>query len=154
MRNPASGGTARVRRARRSIVAISILSVVAIAVVAIVSAGSAAAHPSYGQPCRCHTPTQTATVTLTASAKKVHPAVKVKLKGTVSGSPAWTSVKLQKKRGTGAWKTFKTAALSSAAYTVTWKAPAKKGTYSFRTVYLGDNHLKKATSPVRKVRVY
>ena len=153
MRNPASGGTDRGRRGRRLVAVISALAVVAFVVVAIASAGSAVAHPSYGQPCRCHTPSQTAKVTLTASPGKVHPAAKVTLKGSVSGSPTWTSVKLQKRKGTAAWKAFKTAALSGAAYKVTWKAPAAKGTYSFRTVYLGDNHLKKATSAVRKVKV-
>ena len=153
MRNPATGGTGRGRHGRRLVAVISALSVLAFVVIAVLSAGSATAHPSYGQPCRCHTPTQTATVTLKASPGKVTSGAKVTLKGTVSGSPAWTSVKLQKRKGTAAWKTFKTAALTSAAYKATWKAPAAKATWSFRAVYLGDNHLKKATSAVRKVKV-
>ena len=153
MRNPATGGARRGLHGRRLVAAIVALSAVALAAVAIVSASSATAHPSYGQPCRCHTPTQTATVTLTASPKKVRPATKATLKGSVSGDPTWTSVKLQKRLGAAAWKTFRTAKLSGAAYTASWKAPAKKGTYSFRAVYLGDNHLKKATSAVRKVKV-
>jgi len=146
----AAGGSSR----RRLAVVIPTIVALAIAALFVLSATSATAHPSYGQPCHCHTPTQTAVVTLTASAKKVHPAKSVKLSGTVSGSPAWTSVKIQKRLGTGAWKAVKTAALSGAAYNATWKAPTRKGTYSFRTIYLGDNHLKRAVSAVKKVKVY
>jgi hypothetical protein len=154
MSTPTADAAVGGRSRRRPAIVIPSIIVLAFAALFVLSATSAVAHPSYGQPCHCHTPSQTATVTLKASAAKVHPAVSVKLNGKVSGNPTWTSVRVQKRLGTAAWKTFKTASLSSAAYAASWKAPAKKGTYSFRTVYLGDNHLKKATSAIKKVKVY
>ncbi len=154
MSRPASGGAIRGRiRRRRLAIAIPVVLVLAFAAIAVVSAGSAVAHPSEGQPCSCHSPSTAATVTLKASVATIHPGKSVKLSGTVATSPTWTSVKLQKRKGTAAWKTFKTATLSSAAYSASWKAPTVKGTYKFRTIYLGDNHLKKGISPTRTVKV-
>ena len=154
MSTPTAQGAAGGRPRRRHVLIASAIIVLAFAALFALSATGAVAHPSYGQPCHCHTPTQTATVTLKTSVATLHPARSAKLSGTVSGSPTWTSVRVQKRLGTAAWKTFKTAALSGGAYSASWKAPATKGTYSFRTVYLGDNHLKKAISAVKKIKVY
>ena len=131
------------------------LLVVTLAAVAAIAARQATAHPSYGQPCsRCHTQTTAATVTLKVSATKVKPGAIVRVSGTVPSDHNWDKVMIQKRRGTNAWKLWKTVSITSTStFAARWTAPTTKGKYSFRAVYPGDNKYKRSVSPVRIVTV-
>ena len=131
------------------------LLVVTLAAVAAVAARQAGAVPTNGQPCsRCHTQTATATVTLKVSATKVRPGTVVKVSGTVPSDHKWNKVTIQKRRGTNAWKLWKTVSItSSSTFSAKWTAPTTKGKYSFRAIYPGDNKYKRSVSPVRIVTV-
>ena len=147
------------RRERRSLIRdISIvvaMLAVALAATAAVASRQARAVPSNGQPCSgCHEQTQTATVTLKVSATKVKPGTVVRLSGTVPSDHNWDKVKIQKRRGTNAWKTWKTVTISSSStFSAKWTAADTKGKYSFRAVYPGDNKYKRSVSPTRVVTV-
>ena len=118
-------------------------------------ARQATAHPSNGQPCSsCHTQTATATVTLKVSTTKVKPGTVVRVSGTVPSDHNWNKVKIQKRRGTGAWKPWKTVVITSTStFAAKWTAPVTKGKYSFRAIYQGDNKYKRSVSPTRTVTV-
>lgn len=132
------------------------LVVVALAATAALVARQADAVPSNGQPCgSCHDQTQTATVTLKVSATKVKPGTVVRVSGTVPSDHNWDKVKIQKRRGTNAWRTWKTVSItSSSTFSAKWTAQTTKGKYSFRAVYPGDNKYKRSVSPTRVVTVY
>jgi len=131
------------------------LFVVVLAAVAAIAARQATAHPSYGQPCSsCHTQTTTAAVTLKVSTTKVKPGAVVKVSGTVPSDHNWNKVMIQKRRGTSAWKLWKTVGITSTStFAAKWTAPATKGKYSFRAIYQGDNKYKRSVSPTRTVTV-
>jgi len=131
------------------------LFVVAVAATAALAVRQADAVPSNGQPCgSCHDQTQTATVTLKVSATKVKPGTVVRLSGTVPSDHNWDKVKIQKRRGTNAWRTWKTVSItSSSTFSAKWTASTTKGKYSFRAVYPGDNKYKRSVSPTRVVTV-
>jgi len=155
MRNAPERPVRSSRWSRVTFLVIPALALAALLMVAAVVAKPATAHPSYGQPCRCHTPTATATVTLKMSASKVHPAKVVTASGTVPTDHNWTKVTIQKRLGAKPWKAWKTVTITSTAtFSAKWTAPATKGKYSFRAVYAGDNNYKKSMSPVRIVTVY
>jgi hypothetical protein len=140
----------RVRRPLGIIVSLAAVALVA-AFVAF-SAAPATAHPSYGQPCRCHNPAGVAKVTFTAptTAKR---SVLVRVTGAVSNGRAGLKAKVQVKKGT-VWTTYKTVILSSTRkISTTWKAAAKAGKYQLRLYYLGDNVNKPRASAVRTVTV-
>jgi hypothetical protein len=142
------------RLVRPLLIGIALL-VVALAAVAAIAARQAGAVPTNGQPCsRCHTQTATATVTLKVSATKVKPGTVVKVSGTVPSDHKWNKVTIQKRRGTNAWKLWKTVSItSSSTFSAKWTAPTTKGKYSFRAIYPGDNKYKRSVSPVRIVTV-
>lgn len=148
------------RREHRSLIrAISIvvaMLAVTLAATAAVASRQAHAVPSNGQPCgSCHDQTQTATVTLKVSATKVKPGTVVRLSGSVPSDHNWDKVKIQKRRGTNAWKTWKTVTISSSStFSAKWTASDTKGKYSFRAVYPGDNKYRRSVSPTRVVTVY
>ena len=140
--------------ARQILIAAALL-VVVLAATAALAARQAGAVPSNGQPCgRCHTQSQTATVTLKDSATNVKPGTVVRVSGTVPSDHNWDKVKIQKRRGTNAWATWKTVTItSSSTFSAKWTASATKGKYSFRAVYPGDNKYKRSVSPTRTVTV-
>lgn len=138
---------------KRLIAAGGLLALAVLLTWAVVSS-SASAHPSEGQPCAtCHTQTKSATVTLAATPLKVGPAATVKLSGTVPAGHNWNKVTIQKSRTGSGWKAWKPVTLSGAGYSARWTAPATKGKYYFRTVYLGDNVYKRSVSPAKVVTV-
>jgi hypothetical protein len=96
-----------------------------------------------------------ANITIAVSKARVHLGASVVISGKALPLAAGKTVVVQKSRNGKTWKTFKKVAVKAGSkYSVKWTAPAVKGKYFFRCLFVGNKAFAKNVSKAKVVKVF